>query len=62
MEKDSVKTIYSQLSSVNVKKGDNISIKQSIGAVGSTGNSTGPHLHFEVMVDGEYADPESLIQ
>ena len=61
VEKDNVKTIYSQLSATNVKKGDNISINQSIGAVGSTGNSTGAHLHFEVMIDGEYVDPESLM-
>lgn len=62
VENDNVKTIYSQLSATNVKKGDNINIKQSIGAVGSTGNSTGAHLHFEVMIDGEYVDPESLMQ
>lgn len=62
VEKDNVKTIYSQLSATNVKKGDKVSINQSVGAVGSTGNSTGAHLHFEVMVDGEYVDPESLTQ
>ncbi len=62
VEKDNVKTTYSQLSATNVKKGDSVNVNQAIGAVGSTGNSTGPHLHFEVMLDGEYVDPQSLIQ
>lgn len=61
VEKGNVKTIYAQLSATNVKKGDKININQSIGAVGSTGNSTGAHLHFEVMIDGEYVDPENLM-
>ena len=62
VEHDNLKTTYSQLSATNVKKGDNINANQTIGAVGSTGNATGAHLHFEVMVDGEYVDPKSLMK
>lgn len=62
VERDNVKTVYSQLDSYNVKKGDTVASRQVIGKVGSTGNSTGDHLHFEVMIDGEYCDPKSLMK
>lgn len=61
VEKDNIKTVYSQLASADVKEGDQISLSQPIGTVGSTGNSTGAHLHFSVIVDGEYQNPEELI-
>ncbi len=61
VERDNIKTTYSQLSKTSVKKGDSVSPNQAIGAVGNTGASTGAHLHFEVMLDGEYVDPKSLI-
>lgn len=62
VERDNIKTVYSQLATANVKKGDSITARQSIGTVGKTGKSTGAHLHFEVMIDGEYCDPASLIK
>jgi murein DD-endopeptidase MepM/ murein hydrolase activator NlpD len=37
--------------------GQDVKVGQQVGAVGSTGYSTGPHAHFEVMVDGQYVDP-----
>ena len=46
----------------SVKKSDAVTSKQSIGTVGKTGNATGPHLHFEVMVDGKYVDPAAYIK
>lgn len=61
VERDNIKTTYSQLSGTNVEKGDSVNASQTIGAVGSTGASTGAHLHFEVMLDGEYVDPKSMI-
>lgn len=61
VERDNIKTTYSQLSGTNVEKGDSVQASQTIGAVGSTGASTGAHLHFEVMLDGEYVDPKSMI-
>lgn len=62
VENGNVKTLYAQLATTKVKKGDNITAKQSIGTVGKTGTATGAHLHFEVMVDGEYVDPAAYIK
>lgn len=60
VEYENMQTIYSQLESVQVKKGDKVDAHQVIGTVGSTGNSTGAHLHFEVLADGKYLNPENL--
>lgn len=50
-------TLYGHLSSYSVSKGQTVSKGQEIGKVGSTGNSTGPHLHFEVLINGGAVDP-----
>ena len=47
--------------SIAVKKGQQISEGKLIGTMGSTGNSTGPHLHFEVRYDGKRIDPASFL-
>lgn len=52
-----VATLYAHMSSVEVQTGQRIADGDTIGLVGSTGLSTGPHLHFEVRVDGEARDP-----
>lgn len=62
VENGNIKTLYAQLATTTVNKGDKITAKQSIGTVGKTGNATGAHLHFEVMVDGEYVDPAEYIK
>ena len=62
VENGNVKTLYAQLASTSVKKGDKVTAKQSIGTVGKTGTATGAHLHFEVIVDGEYVDPAAYIK
>ena len=54
-------TRYAHLDFYKVKKGDRVSAGQVIGAVGSTGKSTGPHLHFEVIQDGSLIDPTPII-
>lgn len=54
-------TRYAQLDSYIVRKGDWVTAGDTIGAVGSTGRSTGPHLHFEVLNDGENIDPAPLV-
>ena len=52
-----VNTFYAHLSKVIVNEGDKVKQGDLIGYVGSTGESTGPHLHFELCIDGEYVDP-----
>ena len=48
---------YAHCSSLNVSAGQEVKRGDVIAAVGSTGNSTGPHLHLEVMLNGEYLNP-----
>ena len=52
-----ISTLYGHMSSIAVSAGQAISQGQVIGNVGSTGFSTGPHLHFEYRVDGVRKDP-----
>jgi murein DD-endopeptidase MepM/ murein hydrolase activator NlpD len=52
-----VETLYGHLSSVLVGNGQQLARGEVLGLVGSTGNSTGPHLHFEVRRDGFPIDP-----
>jgi murein DD-endopeptidase MepM/ murein hydrolase activator NlpD len=55
-------TRYGHLSEIGVKIGDPIKIGQVIGEVGSTGRSTGPHLHYETRIDGEAVDPQKFLR
>ncbi|MGN1114198.1 MAG: murein hydrolase activator EnvC family protein [Oscillospiraceae bacterium] len=50
-------SVYGHLTSLNVKTGDTVKKGQKIGSVGSTGNSTGFHLHFEIRYQGTYLNP-----
>jgi murein DD-endopeptidase MepM/ murein hydrolase activator NlpD len=54
-------TVFAHLSRIGVKKGQKVEQGDIIGAVGTTGFSTGPHLHFEFRVDGEHKDPLTLV-
>ncbi len=54
-------TRYAHASRVHVKKGDLIKRGQKIAEVGNTGRSTGPHLHFEVLVRGVQQDPQKFL-
>ncbi|MCC8971636.1 M23 family metallopeptidase [Bradyrhizobium brasilense] len=55
-------TRYGHLSEIGVKVGEYVKIGQVIGAVGSTGRSTGPHLHYETRIDGEAVDPQKFLR
>lgn len=57
---DGLITRYGHNAGNAVKEGDVVTPEQAIAFVGSTGRSTGPHLHFEVLKDGKALDPESL--
>lgn len=54
-------TLYAHCKKIFVKNGDEIAQGQDIAEVGNTGNSTGPHLHFEIRYFNEYIDPLKII-
>ncbi len=55
-------TRYAHLNKIYVKKGDYLKINDTIGEVGNTGRSTGPHLHYEIMYKGHAVDPLPFMQ
>ncbi len=57
-----VSIIYAHCNNLYVKQGDKIVQGQEIAEVGSTGNSTGPHLHFEVRISERIIDPEKILE
>lgn len=54
-------TLYAHCKKIYVKEGDKITQGQQIGETGSTGNVTGPHLHFEIRKNNEYVDPDLIL-
>jgi murein DD-endopeptidase MepM/ murein hydrolase activator NlpD len=54
-------TRYGHLSEIDVKVGDRLKPGQSVGRLGSTGRSTGPHLHYETRIEGEAVDPSRFL-
>lgn len=58
---DGRQTYYAHLGEIAVREGQSVDRRTNLGAVGSTGNSSGPHLHFEVRVNGRPVDPRSQL-
>lgn len=59
--KDGTQFYYAHLSVVSVRQGQTVTAGRQIGGVGTTGNSTGNHLHFEVRVGGRHTDPKTWL-
>jgi murein DD-endopeptidase MepM/ murein hydrolase activator NlpD len=59
---DGVRTMYAHLSGSSVRLGQRVAAGATIGLVGSTGDATGPHLHFEVRLRGAAVDPLSALE
>ncbi|HEX5211582.1 MAG TPA: M23 family metallopeptidase [Pseudolabrys sp.] len=55
-------TRYGHLSKILVKVGQTVHIGETIGLIGSTGRSTGPHLHYETRINGEAVDPQKFLR
>jgi len=56
-----VETWYGHTSKMYVKVGQKVQAGDVIAAVGSTGNSTGPHLHFEIRINGQHVNPQNYL-
>lgn len=57
-----IATLYAQCDTLTVKEGDTVQAGQQIATLGSSGNSTGPHLHFELLQNDQPIDPEPFLQ
>ena len=57
-----ITTLYGHNSSLSVSVGQKVTKGQQIALVGSTGNSTGPHIHFEVLINGKHTDPMAYVR
>jgi murein DD-endopeptidase MepM/ murein hydrolase activator NlpD len=54
-------TRYGHMSEIDVNVGDSIRVGQTVGRIGSTGRSTGPHVHYETRINGEAVDPQKFL-
>lgn len=59
---NSYETLYGHLSEIHVNEGETVKKGDLIGAIGSTGRSTGPHLHYEILKNGSQIDPAQFLQ
>ncbi|MDP6346700.1 MAG: peptidoglycan DD-metalloendopeptidase family protein [Alphaproteobacteria bacterium] len=57
-----IKTRYGHLSKILVKRGQKVGFRQKIGLMGSTGRSTGSHVHYEIVFDGKPQNPENFLK
>jgi murein DD-endopeptidase MepM/ murein hydrolase activator NlpD len=61
MHEAGVTTLYAHLGEMNASVGEYVSVGESLGQVGMTGMTTGPHLHFEVRQNGSTINPLTVI-
>lgn len=61
IEKENLRTVYAHCSELLVEKGNEIKQGDKIALSGNTGNSTGPHLHFEIRIDNQPVNPRSVM-
>jgi murein DD-endopeptidase MepM/ murein hydrolase activator NlpD len=57
-----IRTRYGHMSAIAVRQGQTVSARDKLGAVGSTGRSTAPHLHYEVLFKGKTMDPRKFVE
>ncbi len=57
-----ITTVYAHMKRISVKRGQEVTHRQVIGTLGSTGRSTGPHVHYEIRVDGAPVDPAKVME
>lgn len=57
-----IRTRFAHMSRIYVKRGQKLEFREKVGLVGSTGRSTAPHLHYEIMVDGQPLDPANFLR
>jgi murein DD-endopeptidase MepM/ murein hydrolase activator NlpD len=57
-----VHTRYGHLARIDVKVGDTVDYRQQVGLLGSSGRSTGPHVHYEVLINGRSLDPMNFLK
>jgi len=56
-----IETIYGHLSELSVRRGERVKRGQKLGLMGNTGRSTGPHLHYQVQINGKPVNPQNYI-
>ena len=57
-----LRTRYGHLYKINVRRGQKVDFREVVGLLGSSGRSTGPHVHYEVLVNGEPTDPNKFLR
>ena len=57
-----VKTRYGHLRKILVKSGQKVKFRHKIALLGNSGRSTGPHLHYETVLNGKYVNPMNLLE